>query len=226
MEKILIIDDELAISSLIKLILKKENYIVETADAGNKGIDLIHSFKPDLIILDLMLPDMSGYDVLRKVNTENHIPVIMVSARNEVIDKVLGLELGAEDYISKPFDNRELITRVKVALRRMQQSPVISSRFSYLDIEIDFNNKIVLKNGQEIQLTPKEYNIIELLAKNPKKLFSREDLLSKIWEFDYVGTSRTIDITINRLRKKIEDNPNEPNYIKTVWGFGYCFGRE
>ena len=228
MKKILVIDDEIAIRDLIELVLKKENYQVKTAENGAIGLREINSFHPDLVLLDLMLPDYSGYDLCREIVKKSSIPVIMLSAKNETIDKVLGLELGAQDYITKPFDNRELIARIKVVLRRYEPNDQIINDYMepiiYGELEINFESKMVLKAGNQISLTTKEFKILETLSKRPKKIFTREELLEIIWGFDYLGDSRSVDMTIMRLRKKLEDDSESPRYVKTIYGFGYQFG--
>lgn len=228
MKKILVIDDEIAIRDLIELVLNRENYTVKTAENGIIGLMEIDSFQPDLVLLDIMLPDYSGYDLCREILKKSTIPVIMISAKNETIDKVLGLELGAEDYITKPFDNKELIARIKVVLRRYgpgdqnkndNMEPII-----FGELEIDLETKRVLKDGNRISLTAKEFKILETLSKRPKKTFTREELLETIWGYDYLGDSRSVDMTIMRLRKKLNDDSENPRYIRTIYGFGYQFG--
>jgi len=227
-KKILVIDDEIAIRDLIELVLKKENYQVKTAENGAIGLREINSFHPDLVLLDLMLPDYSGYDLCREIVKKSSIPVIMLSAKNETIDKVLGLELGAQDYITKPFDNRELLARIKVVLRRYEPNDQIINDYMEPiicgELEINFESKMVLKAGNQISLTTKEFKILETLSKRPKKIFTREELLEIIWGFDYLGDSRSVDMTIMRLRKKLEDDSESPRYVKTIYGFGYQFG--
>ncbi len=228
MKKILVIDDEIAIRDLIELVLKRENYQVKTAENGVIGLMEINSFRPDLVLLDLMLPDYSGYDLCREIVKKSSIPVIMLSAKNETIDKVLGLELGAEDYMTKPFDNRELIARIKVVLRRHEPSDQIKNDnmepIIYGKLEIDLEAKRVLKEGNQISLTAKEFKILETLSKRPKKIFTRDELLEIVWGYEYLGDSRSVDMTIMRLRKKLEDDSENPRYVKTIYGFGYQFG--
>ncbi len=228
MKKILVIDDELAIRDLIELVLKRESYQVKTAENGTVGLMEVNSFQPDLVLLDLMLPDYSGYDLCREIVKKSTTPIIMLSAKNETIDKVMGLELGAEDYITKPFDNRELIARIKVVLRRYEQGdqikgdntePIIRG-----ELEIDLDTRRVLKAGNQISLTAKEFKILETLSKRPKKIFTRDELLEIIWGYDYLGDSRSVDMTIMRLRKKLEDDSENPKYVRTIYGFGYQFG--
>ncbi|WMJ89127.1 response regulator transcription factor [Anaerocolumna sp. MB42-C2] len=228
MKKILVIDDEAAIRDLVELVLKRENYQVKTAENGVTGLMEIGAFHPDLVLLDLMLPDYSGYDLCREIVKKSTIPVIMLSAKNETIDKVLGLELGAEDYLTKPFDNRELLARIKVVLRRYEPSDRIKNDDSdpivCEELEINPETKRVLKGGNLISLTAKEYKILETLSKRPLKIFTRDELLEIIWGYDYLGDSRSVDMTIMRLRKKLEDDSENPKYVKTIYGFGYQFG--
>lgn len=228
MKKILIIDDELAIRDLTELVLTRENYKVKTAEDGRRGLVEVDSFQPDLVLLDLMLPDYSGYDLCKEIVNKSGIPVIMLSAKNETIDKVLGLELGAEDYITKPFDNRELIARIKVVLRRYENNEQAKNeatkQFICGELEINTETKVVLKNGIQVLLTAKEFKILETLFKRPKKIFTREELLEIVWGYEYVGDSRSVDMTIMRLRKKVEEDSENPKYVKTIYGFGYQLG--
>lgn len=228
MKKILVIDDEGAIRDLIELVLKRENYQVKTAENGAAGLREMDTFRPDLVLLDLMLPDFSGYDLCREIVKKSSIPVIMISAKNETIDKVLGLELGAEDYVTKPFDNRELIARVKVVLRRFENTDQMKNEsmepILFGDLEIDLEAKRVLKGGTQIALTAKEYQILETLSKRPTKIFTRDELLEIVWGYDYLGDSRSVDMTVMRLRKKLEEDSENPQYVKTIYGFGYQFG--
>lgn len=228
MKKILVIDDEVAIRDLIELVLKRENYQVKTAENGAAGLREMDTFRPDLVLLDLMLPDFSGYDLCREIVKKSSIPVIMISAKNETIDKVLGLELGAEDYVTKPFDNRELIARVKVVLRRFENTDQMKNEsmepILFGDLEIDLEAKRVLKGGAQIALTAKEYQILETLSKRPSKIFTRDELLEIVWGYDYLGDSRSVDMTVMRLRKKLEEDSENPKYVKTIYGFGYQFG--
>jgi DNA-binding response OmpR family regulator len=223
MKKVLVVDDEPSVRDLVELILKREKYEVATAPDGKTALSLVQAFKPDLILLDVMLPDMSGHDVCRQVYQYSKIPTIMLTARHEVIDKVLGLESGADDYITKPFETIELIARVKALLRRTgknEETQVISRN----GLEIDLTNMVVHKDGREVTLTLKEFQLLELLACNSKKTFSRNELLEKIWGYDYLGDSRVVDICITRLRKKIEADSSSPVHIVTVFGMGYRFG--
>lgn len=228
MKKILVIDDEAALRDLIELVLKRENFMVRTAEDGGTGLKELDSFKPNLVLLDLMLPDYSGYDLCKEITNKQAIPVIMLSAKNEIIDKVLGLELGAEDYLTKPFDNRELIARIKVVLRRYENNDPNTlgedKPMYYGELAFDLDRKVVLKNGAPVSLTAKEFKILETLLKRPGKVFTRDELLELVWGFDYLGDSRSVDMTIMRLRKKLEDDTENPKYVKTVYGFGYQLG--
>lgn len=228
MKKILVIDDELAIRDLIELVLRRENYQVKTVENGRIGLAEVDSFRPDLVLLDLMLPDYSGYDLCKEIVKKATVPVIMISAKNETIDKVLGLEIGAEDYITKPFDNRELIARIKVVLRRYdnnQHSDTDDEKQIICgELTINPETKVLLKKGIQISLTAKEFKILETLLKKPKKIFTRDELLEIVWGYDYLGDSRTVDMTIMRLRKKLEDDAESPKYVKTIYGFGYQIG--
>lgn len=225
MTKVLVIDDEPAIRDLIEMILERENFKVMTAADGKSGLEAFLSFNPDIVILDLMLPDISGLDVCREMTKIRKTPIIILTAKDDIVDKVLGLELGADDYITKPFDGRELIARMKAVLRRLEKSADSSPEIvRHLDLEINLTNKMVFKNGAPVELTLREYQLLELFAKNPQRVFSREELLSRAWGYDFMGDSRAVDITIARLRKKIEDDSASPRHIITVYGFGYRFG--
>jgi two-component system alkaline phosphatase synthesis response regulator PhoP/two-component system response regulator VicR len=227
-KKILVIDDEEALRDLIELVLRRENFQVQTAEDGKTALQVLDTFQPDLVILDLMLPDYSGYDLCKEIVKRQAVPVIMVSAKNEIIDKVLGLELGAEDYITKPFDNRELIARIKVVLRRYENSDSNANEeetiIHHEELVFNFDTRIVQKNGSTVSLTAKEFKILETLLRRPTKVFTRDELLEIVWGYDYLGDSRTVDMTIMRLRKKLEDDAESPKYVKTVYGFGYQLG--
>lgn len=223
MKKILVVDDEPSLRDLVELVLKREKYEVATASDGSSALALAESFKPDLILLDIMLPDMSGHEVCKKIFTKKRIPTIMVTAKHEVIDKVLGLELGADDYVTKPFEIMELLARIKALIRRTSASNE-SDVVTHKELHIDLSNMVVIKNDKEIVLTAKEYQLLELMAGNAKKIYSRDELLQKVWGYDYMGDSRVVDICIARLRKKIEDDSSNPVHIVTVFGLGYRFG--
>ena len=222
-KKILVVDDEPAISDLLQMVLTREGYAVAVAADGRRAVSLAESFQPDLIILDLMLPDISGHEVCKQID-HGHIPVIMLTAKNDVVDKVLGLELGADDYLTKPFDARELLARIKALLRRLSRGEPDANVITARDLRINLTNKTIYKGERQIAVTPREFQLLEFMAQNPKRVFSRDQLMDKAWGYDYTGDSRSIDICITRLRKKIEDDSSRPEYILTAYGFGYQFG--
>ena len=225
MHKILVVDDERSILDLLEMILRKEQFQVATASDGKSAMALFDSFKPDLVLLDLMLPDTNGHDLCREMTNKRRVPIIMLTAKNDIVDKVLGLELGADDYITKPFDTRELVARIKAVLRHLEKNKADDRKIlSHLDLVVDPENRTVTKAGNPIELTLKEYELLELLIKNPRKVFGREELLQRVWGYDYMGDTRAVDICVTRLRKKIEDDSSNPKHILTVYGFGYRFG--
>ena len=223
--KILIVDDEEHIRELLKFNLEKNKYKVICADNGNDAIALACSEIPNLILLDLMLPGMDGYDVckeIRKNNITTNIPVVMITAKGEEFDKILGLELGADDYITKPFSVRELVARVKAVLRRTNMKQE-ENKTSFGEIVIDFDKHQVKKNGEGVELTLKEFELLSILCRNKGRVMTREYLLDKIWGYEYVGETRTVDVHIRHLRKKLEKDDKNPKYIQTVRGIGYRF---
>ena len=225
--KILIVDDDANIAELIALYLTKECFQCEIAEDGETALEKHQSFQPDLILLDIMLPGIDGYDVLREIRKQYTTPVIMLSAKGETFDKVLGLELGADDYIIKPFDSKELVARVKAVLRRFQPSrtiPVSATAgkcVEYPDLIINQTNYSVIYQGRTVDMPPKELELLYFLASSPNQVFTREQLLDHIWGYEYIGDTRTVDVHIKRLREKIKDNPHWS--IATVWGIGYKF---
>lgn len=226
MKKILVVDDEQSIVEILKFNLEKNGFEVATAFAGDTGYDAFVSENPDLILLDVMLPEMDGFEVCKKIRQTSSVPIIMITARTEEIDKVLGLELGADDYITKPFSVRELIARVKANLRRSVSDEKITGSANILtfgNLTIDTDRFEVKKSGAPVELTLREYELLTYLAQMPEKTVSRETLLEKVWGYEYYGDVRTVDVTVSRLREKIEDNPQEPAFIITKRGFGYYF---
>lgn len=227
--KILVVDDETSISKIIAFNLKKEGYEVLIADDGESGLDLALTESPDLILLDIMMPKMDGYEVCRKVREKSDVPIIMLTARADEVDKVTGLETGADDYVTKPFGNRELMARVKAHLRR--SSSISSSKDSdkeanvqeFGEISIDFDRYEVYKRGELINLTLREYELLKFLAEKQPQIFTREILLEKVWGYEYYGDVRAVDVTIRRLREKIEDDAGKPRFIMTKRGIGYYF---
>ncbi|ADZ83659.1 response regulator transcription factor [Cellulosilyticum lentocellum] len=226
MLKILIVDDDTNISELIALYLNKEGYETKEVATGRLALEVFESFYPDLVLLDVMLPELDGYDVCKEIRKQHRTPIIMLTAKGEVFDKVLGLELGADDYMVKPFDPKELIARVKAVLRRNTQpieEVAPKNRIVLDNLIIDKDNYSVTYEGALVELPPKELEVLYFLASHPKQVFTREQLLDKIWGYDFVGDTRTVDVHIKRLRDKFEGDHTWS--IKTVWGVGYKFER-
>ena len=225
-QKILIVDDDNNIAELISLYLVKECFETRICNDGESAINTFDSFKPNLVLLDLMLPGIDGYQVCRELRTVSQVPIIMLSAKGEVFDKVLGLEMGADDYMEKPFDSKELVARVKAVLRRYKpqtQEPAESDDkvVRYPDLEINMTNYSVTYMGDRVDMPPKEMELLYFLAASPNHVFTREQLLDQIWGYEYVGDTRTVDVHIKRLREKINDHDN--GRIATIWGIGYKF---
>ncbi len=226
-QRILIVDDDENIAELISLYLLKECYETRMVHDGESALTAFQEFKPDLILLDLMLPGIDGYQVCRTVRQTSSVPIIMLSAKGEVFDKVLGLELGADDYMVKPFDSKELVARVKALLRRAkpenekERAAEDEERVSYPGLLVSLGNYEVLYKGERVEMAPKELELLYYLAKTPNRVFTREQLLDKIWGYDYPGDTRTVDVHIKRIREKVPDNENWA--IATVWGVGYKF---
>ncbi len=226
--KILVVDDEESIVKIIEYNLKKEGYEVLRALDGEEGYKLAVEGKPDIILFEIMMPKMDGYEVCKKVREKSDVPIIMLTARAEEVDKVVGLELGADDYVTKPFGNRELMARVKAHLRRNdvhkeQETMTSENSDKFGDIVIDFDRYEVYKRGEVIYLTVREFELLKFLATQKNQIFSREALLEKVWGYEYFGDVRAVDVTIRRLREKVEDDPGRPKYIITKRGFGYYF---
>ncbi|WP_283579803.1 response regulator YycF [Ligilactobacillus aviarius] len=230
MKKILVVDDEKPISDIIKFNLKKEGYDVYTAYDGEEALRKVEEVNPDLILLDLMLPKIDGLEVAREVRKTHNMPIIMVTAKDAEIDKVLGLEMGADDYVTKPFSNRELVARVKANLRRQSatmaeaQAAEEESKNNDIaigDLVIHPDAYVVSKRGEKIELTHREFELLYYLAKHIGQVMTREHLLQTVWGYDYFGDVRTVDVTVRRLREKIEDNPSRPIWLVTRRGVGY-----
>lgn len=228
-KKVLIIEDEVSISEIIKFNLLKEGYEIETAYNGEEGLKKALNLKFDLVLLDIMLPHVDGFQVCRKIRESSNVPIIMLTAKEEEVDKVLGLELGADDYITKPFGMRELIARIKANIRRTEFSSDSNDSHSkitnYGNITIDMTKYEVRKNEKPLELTLREFELLKYLAEQENQVFSREQLLEEVWGYEYYGDIRTVDVTIRRLREKVEDDPGEPKYIMTKRGIGYYFRR-
>ena len=225
-QKVLIVDDDEHIAELISLYLTKECYDTQIASDGLQAVELFSSYKPNLVLLDLMLPGIDGYQVCREIRKSSSVPIIMLSAKAEVFDKVLGLELGADDYIIKPFDSKELIARVKAVLRRStitadSNNTTTCNKVSYPDLSISLSNYEVIYKGNVVEMAPKEIELLFFLASSPNQVFTREQLLDHIWGYEYMGDTRTVDVHVKRIREKISDN--EHWALSTVWGIGYKF---
>ena len=225
-QKILIVDDDEHISELISLYLTKEFYDTKIVYDGEEALRQFRHFSPNLILLDLMLPGIDGYQVCREIRQQSNVPIIMLSAKGEVFDKVLGLELGADDYIIKPFESKELVARVKAVLRRYQPAQASQTKptgkyVEYPDLTINLTNYSVVYKGKTVDMPPKELELLYFLASSPNQVFTREQLLDHIWGYEYIGDTRTVDVHIKRLREKIKDHTNWA--ISTVWGIGYKF---
>lgn len=225
-QKILIVDDDNNIAELISLYLTKECFDTMIVNDGESVMPAMETFAPNLILLDLMLPGIDGYQVCREVRAQYSVPIIMLSAKGEVFDKVLGLELGADDYMEKPFDSKELVARAKAVLRRYKSSnaPTETSNdkcVEYADLTINLTNYSVIYMGHTVEMPPKELELLYFLASSPNHVFTREQLLDQIWGYEYIGDTRTVDVHIKRLREKIKDHPGWG--LSTVWGIGYKF---
>ena len=224
--KILIVDDDNNIAELISLYLTKECYDTKIVNDGEEALQAFETYNPNMILLDLMLPGIDGYQVCREIRTKSNVPIIMLSAKGEIFDKVLGLELGADDYIMKPFDSKELVARVKAVLRRFQPMKTTAVTppakcVEYPNLTVNLSNYSVIYNGRQIDMPPKELELLYFLASSPNQVFTREQLLDHIWGYEYIGDTRTVDVHVKRLREKINDHQNWQ--IATVWGIGYKF---
>ena len=220
-KKILVVDDEPKIVEIVRAYLEKDGFKVVTANDGRVALDVFRRDTPDLVVLDLMLPEVSGLDVCRRICKDSSTPVIMLTARDETTDKVVGLELGADDYVTKPFDPKELVSRVKAVLRRSEGHRTSATILNVAGLEIEVEKRRVSRQGETIELTPLEFNLLRVMAEQPGRVFSRMQLLDKVQGVAYEGYDRTIDSHIKNLRKKIELDPNQPHYIVTIYGVGY-----
>ena len=230
--KILVIEDEQNINDILSFQLSKEGYKTISAFDGISGLEMALNQNPDLILLDVMLPGLDGYEVCKKIREQSNVPIIMLTAREDEVDKVLGLELGADDYMTKPYSNRELTARIKANLRRSAlepaPAPVEEDESSIIvsgDLTINVERYEVLKNNRVIDITLREFELLKFLAMQPDRIYSREKLLENVWGYEYYGDVRTVDVTVRRLREKIEDDPSMPKYIITKRGVGYYFNK-
>ena len=227
-KKVLVVDDERPIVEILKINLQREGYVVFEAYDGEEAVSKAMTVEPDLILLDVMLPKLDGFSVCKKIREKSSVPILMLTAREEELDKVLGLELGADDYITKPFSVRELMARVKANMRRNQtvfedKTETPAEKLEISGFLLDFNRYELYKNGKLIDLTIREFDLIKFLASQPNKAFSRQSLLESVWDYEYYGDVRTVDVTVRRLREKVEDDPSEPKVIMTKRGVGYYF---
>ncbi len=224
--KILVVDDEQLLVKGMKFNLENEGYTVETAYDGATAIDMAKTGDFDLIILDLMMPQVDGLTACMRIREFSNVPIIMLTARSEDTDKIIGLESGADDYITKPFNILELKARIRALLRRANAAPQQKAQSTLLTVggvTIDPEQRVALKDGKVVELTAKEYDLIELFVKNPRRVYSRENLMDLVWGYTYAGDYRTVDVHIRRLREKLEDDPAAPQHILTKWGIGYYF---
>lgn len=221
--KVLVVDDDINICELLRLYLQKEGYSTSLAYDGEMAIKVFFETKPDLILLDIMLPRLDGWQVCREIRKTSDTPIIMLTAKGETFDKVLGLELGADDYITKPFDTKEVVARIKAVLRRTKQTNSADTKIVEFDkLTINLTNYELVVDGKNIDTPPKELELLFHLAHNPNRVYTRDQLLDEVWGFDYYGDSRTVDVHVKRLREKLE-NVSENWSLKTVWGVGYKF---
>lgn len=227
-EKILVVDDDAKILKIVKHCLEKEGFGVVTAADGEIALSMVKKEQPDLVILDLMLPKLNGLDVCRNLTAEYTLPIIILSARGDELDRIVGLRMGVDDYLTKPFSPVELVLRVQAVIRRVQgwQKRQASRVLEYGALRVDAGARTVSIDGQAIYLTSKEFELLWLLVSNPQQVFSRMQLLNKVWHSDYEGDENTVTVHIRRLREKIEPDPSMPAYVKTVWGVGYKFAGE
>lgn len=222
-QRILLVDDEVSVLKAVRAYLEQDGFQVATAENSETALQLAQTFQPHLIILDVMLPGQDGFSALRTIRRDSEVYVLMLTAKASEVDRVVGLELGADDYLTKPFSPRELVARVKAILRRGRDTQLGEPVLTYGGLKIDPNTRQVWKHDREIELTPTEYNLLFALVQNQRRVLSRFQLIESVWGYDYFGDERIIDVHIRRLRQKIEDNPQEPAYVVTVRGAGYRF---
>jgi len=223
--KILLVDDDPNIRQLVNLYLQKEGFEVQMAERGDEALDKFRAAPPDLMLLDVMLPGMDGWQVLREARKTSNVPIIMLTAKDETFDKVLGLELGADDYIAKPFDMKELVARIKAVIRRYQtpEKSEAGAALTFPGLTVNISQYAVTYMGKELEMPPKELELLNFLASHPNQVFTREQLLEQVWGYDFFGDSRTVDVHVKRLREKLGEGEKMGWQIKTVWGVGYKF---
>ncbi len=225
-ERILVVEDEQAIRTVVEYALRDAGFEVVTASRGDDALAAAADDSIDLMILDLMLPGVDGLEVCKRVRAQSNMPIIILSARGEELDKVLGLELGADDYVTKPFSPRELVSRVRANLRRARAEPERGQQVRAGDVEIDPVARTVSKNGEDVHLTYSEFELLHKLASSPRRVFTREELMNHLWQGSFFGDLRSVDVHVRHLRQKVEDDPSNPQLIRTVRGVGYAFGRD
>jgi two-component system, OmpR family, response regulator ResD len=217
------VDDEAIVRDVLTRYLEREGFRVDVAEDGEVALEVAARSRPDIVVLDLMLPKVDGLEVFRRLRDLGDVPVVMLTAKGEEVDRLVGLELGADDYVSKPFSPREVVARIRAILRRGERTPNDGAPFVVGRLEIDRDRREVRRDASPVHLTRKEYDLLELLASHPGRTFSRTDLLEKVWDFAWDGDSSTVTVHVRRLREKIEDDPSEPRHLVTVWGVGYRF---
>jgi two-component system, OmpR family, response regulator ResD len=221
--RVLVVDDEAIVRDVLTRYLEREGFRVDVAEDGEVALELAARSRPDIVVLDLMLPKVDGLEVFRRLRDLGDLPVVMLTAKGEEVDRLVGLELGADDYVSKPFSPREVVARIRAILRRGDRVANDGARFVVGRLEIDRDRREVRRDASPVHLTRKEYDLLELLASHPGRTFSRTDLLERVWDFAWDGDSSTVTVHVRRLREKIEDDPSEPRHLVTVWGVGYRF---
>ena len=223
--RILVVDDESVVTEVVERYLRQQDFEVSLASDGHQALKTAREWHPDLVVLDLMLPGMDGLEVCRNIRKESAMPIIMLTAKGDETDRIVGLELGADDYVVKPFSPRELVARIKSVLRRSQSGPsqAMGGVLRFDDCTINPESRSVVTTGAPVQLTAKEFDLLFFLASNPGRVYTREQLMDQVWDFTYAGDISTVTVHIRRLRKKLEADPVKPRYIKTVWGVGYKF---
>lgn len=224
-EKILVVDDERPLLEILRFNLEREGFQVVTAEDGEEAVRKAAQEQPQLVILDIMLPRMDGLAVCRELRRESAVPILMLTAKDDEVDKVVGLELGADDYVTKPFSVRELVARVKAVLRRVHAAEGAPTRMRCGELILDLDTYEASKGERRLELTPREFELLRHLMSNPGQVFSRETLLEQVWGYSYSGDLRTVDVTVRRLREKVEDDPASPRYVRTRRGVGYYLGR-
>ncbi|HPZ43055.1 MAG TPA: response regulator transcription factor [Bacillota bacterium] len=222
--KILAVDDDPKILKILLHTLRKEGFEVITAASGEEALEKARKYSPDLVILDIMMPGMDGFETFQKLKALHDVPVVILSARSDEVDRVVGFRMGVDDYQTKPFSPTELALRVKAILRRVRDRGEGSKNvLKFGDLTLDYNKRLITCKNKKIELTPKEFEVLWLMASNPNKVFSKAHLLEKVWDSSYYGDDNTVTVHIRRIREKLEKNPSSPSYIKTVWGIGYKF---